>query len=85
LALTAEGVYALVEQASALGSSGSLVVICFALFTNFGDARAALATLLVGTTAYIALGIAGAVAPFLYSVGLSLVTYVSFGFAVRAR
>jgi SSS family solute:Na+ symporter len=79
LALSAEGVYSLVEQASALGSSGTLVVICFGLFTRFGGAHAALATLLIGTTAYVALSFTGVVAPFLYSVGLSVITYVVIG------
>jgi Na+/proline symporter len=76
LALTAEGVYALVEQASAFGSSGALIVICFGLFTSFGRAYAALATLLVGTLAYIALSFTSAAAPFLSSVGLAFLAYV---------
>lgn len=76
LALAADGVYDLVEQASALGSSGSLVVVCFGLFTGFGGARAALATLTFGTVGYIAFAAGGAAAPFLMSIGLSLSTYV---------
>jgi Na+/proline symporter len=77
LALTAEGVYDLVETASAFGSSGALVVICFGLFTSFGGARAALATLLVGTLAYFALSFTDVPAPFLFSVALALITYVA--------
>ncbi len=77
MATTAEGVYALVEQASAFGSSGTLVVVVFALFTNFGDAKAALATLVIGTLSYLALTMTGATAPFLCSLALALVTYVS--------
>lgn len=79
LALTAEGVYALVEQASALGSSGALVVICFGMFTSFGGARAALTTLLTGTLAYLAFAAAGATAPFLFSLACALVTYLLIG------
>jgi Na+/proline symporter len=79
LALSAEGVYALVEQASALGSSGTLVVICFGLFTGFGGARTALATLLVGTVGYVALSFTGVIAPFLYSVALAVLTYAVVG------
>ncbi len=79
LALTAEGVYALVEQASALGSSGTLIVICFALFTDFGGPRAALATLIGGTAAYITLAGLGTSAPFLASVALSLSIYIVVG------
>lgn len=40
LALSAEGVYALVESASAFGSAGVFIVAVFALFTRFGGARA---------------------------------------------
>lgn len=36
LAIHATGVFALVEQASAFGSAGALVTVCFGLFTNFG-------------------------------------------------
>jgi Na+/pantothenate symporter len=75
LALTAEGVYALVEQASALGSSGALVVICFGLFSGFGGATAALTTLVLGTIAYTALSAAGATAPFLASLLISFIAY----------
>jgi SSS family solute:Na+ symporter len=77
LALTAEGVYALVEQASALGSSGALVVICFGLFSNFGGAPAALATLVGGTAAYIILAVTGFTAPYLSSVALAVLIYGS--------
>ncbi|HEY0671756.1 MAG TPA: sodium:solute symporter family protein [Longimicrobiales bacterium] len=84
LALTAEGVYALVEQASALGSSGALVVICFGLFTSFGGARAALTALLAGTLAYLAFAAAGTTAPFLFSLACALVSYLLIG-AVETR
>lgn len=79
LALSATGIYDLVERASAFGSSGSLVVIVFALFTRFGGPRAATATLLTGTAAYVVLEAMGSIAPFLFSVGLSLATYVVVG------
>ena len=76
LALSASGIYDLIEQASAFGSSGSLVVIVFALFTKLGGPRTALTTLLLGTGSYILLTLAGLTAPFLASVVISLVSYL---------
>ena len=81
LALSADGIYDLVEQASALGSSGALVVIVFALFTRFGGAAAALATLVVGTLSYVMLSWAALATPFLLSLALSVMTYVVVGLA----
>lgn len=74
--MRAEGVFALVEQASALGSSGAFVVIVFALFTRWGGVRAATSTLLVGLVVYLVATYAGATAPYLLSLAASLVTYV---------
>lgn len=88
LAVAADGVYALVEQASALGSSGALVVICFGLFTGFGGAAAALTTLMIGTASYILFSLIGALAPFLLSLGCALLCYVVISlheFATDAR
>ena len=76
LAVRAEGVFALVEQASAFGSAGSLIVVTFGLFTRWGGARTALATLLAGMAIYL-LGLATASPyPFLLSLGAALGTYV---------
>lgn len=75
LATRARGVFALVEEASAFGSAGTLVTACFGLFTNWGGARTAIATLLAGIGVYIAAGAAGAEAPFLLSLAASLVVY----------
>jgi Na+/proline symporter len=83
LALRAEGVFALVEQASAFGSAGTLVAVTFGLFTRFGGAPTALATLLAGTVVYLAAAAAGVTAPFLLSLGASLATYVAGGAAER--
>ena len=83
LALSAEGVFELVEQASALGSSGSLVVVCFGLFTGFGGPAAALATLMTGTAAYLIGGAVGAPYPFLLSLLLSVMTYVAVALATK--
>jgi Na+/proline symporter len=76
LALHAEGVFELVEQASAFGSAGTLVTVCFGLFTSWGDARAAIATLAVGMLSYLGANAAGVTAPFLTSLLASLVTYM---------
>src|SRR5688572_5881303 len=76
LALSAEGVFALVEQASAFGSAGAFVVVCFGLFTGFGGVAAALVTLILGTVSYVVLNAADADYPFLISLGLSFVSFV---------
>lgn len=75
LARGAENVFALVEQASALGSAGVLVTVCFALFTKLGGVRAATATLVAGVLVYLGATIAEMQAPFLMSLFVSLMTY----------
>ena len=75
LARHAEGVFSLVEQASAFGSAGTLVTVCFGLWTNWGGARTAIVTLSVGMMSYLVASIAGAELPFLISLGASLVCY----------
>jgi len=75
MALRAEGVFALVEQASAFGSAGTLITVCFGLFTTWGGNRAAIATLVVGVIAYLAASAAGTITPFLLSLAASLATY----------
>lgn len=76
LALHATGVFVLVEQASAFGSAGTLVTICFGLFTTWGGARTAIATLAVGVVTYLAASVAGSNLPFLISLGASLTCYL---------
>ena len=76
LALHAEGVFALVEQASALGSAGVLVTVTFGLFTRLGGARTALATLAAGMGVYLGASFGGHSYPFLMSLGASLATYL---------
>ena len=53
LALHAEGVYDLVQQASAFGSAGIFVVTSMGLFTALGGVRAAHCSLAVGAGAWI--------------------------------
>lgn len=76
LAIRAEGVFALVEQASAFGSSGSLVLVCFALWTRIGGPATAFATLIIGVMSYVIATYTGADYPFLISLGSALGTYV---------
>lgn len=76
LALHAEGVFSLVEQASAFGSAGTLVTVCFGLFTQWGDGRAAVTTLVMGLVAYLTALAAGSPIPFLLSLAAALASYV---------
>ncbi len=85
LARGAEGVFALVEMASAFGSAGVLVTVSFALFTDFGGPRAAIAALLGGLVAYIGSSVAALATPFLCSLGVALTLYVVVGAAEHRR
>ena len=53
IALYADGVYALVEEASSFGSAGIFVVVTLGLFTRWGGALAATASLLAGVGTWI--------------------------------
>ena len=75
-AIRAEGVFELVEDASAFGSAGTLVTVCFGLFTSLGGPIAAMLTLAMGVVSYLTASFAGYPFPFLLSLGLSLLTYV---------
>ena len=75
-AIRAEGVFQLVEDASAFGSAGTLVTVCFGLFTSLGGPIAAMLTLAMGVVSYLTASFAGYPFPFLLSLGLSLLTYV---------
>ena len=76
-AIRANGVFELVESASAFGSAGTLVTVCFGLFTNIGGPVAAMLTLAIGVTSYLSASFAGYPYPFLLSLGLSVLTYVT--------
>lgn len=75
LALHAQGVFALVEQASAFGSAGALVTITFGLFTSIGGPKTAIATLIAGMLAYLGAVAAELPLPFLTSLAVALATY----------
>jgi Na+/proline symporter len=76
LALHARGVFELVETASAFGSAGTLVTICFGMFTSWGGARTAIATLVTGVASYMGASITEMSTPFLISLAASLSVYV---------
>lgn len=76
LARHAEGVFALVEEASSFGSAGALVSATLGLFTRFGGARAAMATMTLSPVTYVMASLAGATTPFLLSLAVALASYV---------
>ena len=77
LARRAEGVFELVEQASAFGSAGAVVTVCFGLFTRFGGARAAATSLIAGVVSYLGAVTTGWPYPFLLSLAAALAGYVA--------
>ena len=85
LALQSEGVLDTVEQASGFGSAGILVIVAFGLFTRFGGARAALASLAAGIVVWIAgrYVVEGWPWPYLCSLGAALGAYVLVGATER--
>jgi len=76
-AIRAEGIFELVESASAFGSAGVLITVCFGLFTKLGGPVAAMSTLGMGVFSYLTATATGYAYPFLLSVGLSLLTYLT--------
>jgi Na+/proline symporter len=76
LARHAEGVYELVEQASAFGGAGVPVTVCFGLFSTRGGARTAHATLAAGLIAYSGGALLGFPYPFLASIVAAVATYL---------
>lgn len=80
-ALNADGVYALVKDASAFGSAGIFVIIVFGIFTSLGSERGAMATLMGGTLSWIACHYVLAFdVSYIISLAVSLLLYLSFHF-----
>lgn len=81
MALHAEGVYALVEQASAFGSAGIVVIVTFGLFTRLGGARSAFAALTAGVVVWV-VGSYLLALPFAYlaALGSAVLAYVVTAF-----
>jgi len=84
MAMSAEGVYALVEEASAFGSSGLFAVIIFGMWSKRGGPATASATLIAGVASYVAFGYVlpqfgyETSFPYLISLAASVVVYVGF-------
>ncbi len=83
MAMSAEGVYALVEEASAFGSSGLFAVIVLGMWTRRGGPVTACATLVTGVVSYVgfAYGLSWAGVevsfPYILSLAASVVCYVA--------
>lgn len=84
LALNTSGVLALVEQASAFGSTGIVITVLFGLFTTLGSPRTAAATLVIGLVSYVGGVLAGLETPFLVSLACALTTW-GLGCATDAK
>lgn len=82
LAMSAEGVYALVEEASAFGSAGIFVCVTLGLFTRVGRARSALAAMVAGVVVYVAAAYA-IESPHPYTASLAASTLAYLAFAMR--
>jgi Na+/proline symporter len=85
IASTADGVFALVEEASSFGTAGGLVTVCFGLFTRVGGAWAAGTTLVGALAVYLGATYGGLATPFLASLASALVLYVGVSAWERAR
>lgn len=76
LALTGEGVAELVELSSSFGTAGTLVVVCFGLFTGLGGVVAATAALVGGLASYLAADLTDLAYPFLTSLATTVGLYL---------
>lgn len=86
LALSSEGVHALVEQASAFGGAGVFVVCLFALFTGLGHRWSAFASLIAGMLSWLVADYGFEISiPYLVSMLISILTYLVVGFFERSR
>jgi len=86
LALSREGVYALVEEASSFGGAGCVVVFTFGLFTKFGGKWSARSALISGAIVSIVGDyILHLQAPYTYSLFVSFAAYVGVELFIRYR
>lgn len=84
LALQADSIYELVENASSFGSAGLVVILGFGLFTRFGGVKSAFAALLAGVAVSF-IGIAKDwPGEFLTSLAAALVAYAVVGWWKKA-
>lgn len=75
MALSADGIFALIEASSAFGTAGIVVTVLFALYTELGSARTAAATLVVGVVSYVGASALGTATPFVLSLVAALLTW----------
>ena len=85
LALGGRGVAELVEESSSFGTAGTLVVVCFGLFTRYGGTRAAIVTLLGGLVVYACASAWALPYPFITSLAGAVALYLAGGFLERQR
>lgn len=86
IAFYAEGVYALVEEASAFGSAGIFTVIVFGLFTGVGAERSAYWALATGLVLWVVGAyVVEAPYPYITSLAGSIAAYLAAGLSRTAR
>lgn len=86
LAIHAQGVHDLVEEASSFGSAGIFVVVLFGLFGKFGGKRSAVAALLVGLLVWIlAAYVFKPELPYLISLSAAFAAYLFVGIFEKGR
>jgi Na+/proline symporter len=86
IALNAEGIYELVETASAFGSAGIFVVGLLGLFTSFGRAASAFAAHATGMIVWVVGEFVLAwPAPYLAALASALVAYVGIALVATSR
>jgi Na+/proline symporter len=86
LAMSRDGVYALVEESSAFGGAGLFVAMVFGLRSRFGGAAAGTAAVATGIVAQLAGRYAlGLAAPFTLSLALATAAYVLVAWRERRR
>lgn len=85
LALQAETIYELVENASSFGSSGILIAGLFGLFTRWGNAASAWVAMIGGTISWVAAKMFGSPYPYLFSLAVALLGYMLVGLIKRER
>ncbi len=83
MAMYGGGIYELVKTASSWGSSGLVVITCFALFSQFGGVASAHTALAVGLVSLPLGEHYGLDAPYLFSLAVSAVTYVAAEYVFR--
>ena len=77
MAIRAERVYELVEEASSFGSAGIVTVVVFGLFTRIGGTGSAIAALVVGVSTWIVGAyVAGFPYPYVTSLAAAITAYL---------